>query len=357
MEKDGRLVRKATLHLFTSNIRPLYEQDAIDLLGMPNRCFYRFRYDAEWLNPAAEAAWQASALQGARCIVYFSLQQQAGYYAPAFIPLRYGTVEGTEVLGSARVVHFTLEDYASLRKPVMHGESYRSNVRDFTNQLAGTLLGATPEGGRSATLSEFGPPDGLFESAGQPFVFEALVDYLSQTQSFQNHLFVRVEGVREVGSATVVTPRDGQFTLVAGRNYELIVAHYQGTRSVTTTSRFQISTDSEIVALIGPDTFTISSRYDALSLQFHLPSRDDSLYSQIIIQPMDSALGPEIRVPLLVGPTKIRKFGAPVLAFLALLGVGAPSVFTQLSDPVKTVSWVGGTLLGTVLAYMGLRRT
>jgi hypothetical protein len=107
--------RDDILYLFSSNIRPLYEQDILDLLAAPRGQLYQFRYDEEYIAAGTLREWEK--LQGRTALVHFSLQQEAEYQPAAFFPVRKGQISRTFSLGSVAVVEFTLDDYVTLREP------------------------------------------------------------------------------------------------------------------------------------------------------------------------------------------------------------------------------------------------
>src|SRR5712692_1813816 len=132
-------MKNPVLLLFSSNIRPLYEQDILDVLGAPKGAHYKFRYASEHLNAEAERAWQTAEMPGTRILVVFSIQQAAKYHDPAFIPVREGVVIDSSRNGNLRFVTFELGDYASLEVPSVDKPArpdLGAEVRRFTELLS-----------------------------------------------------------------------------------------------------------------------------------------------------------------------------------------------------------------------------
>src|SRR5436190_1213062 len=104
------------VYLFSSNIRPPYEQDVLNVLAAPPGLTYRFRYRREWVADGLAAAW--SKLAGSRCIIHFSLQQPHQYQDAVFFPLRLGTVLRTyQEARDIFLIEFSIEASVSLREP------------------------------------------------------------------------------------------------------------------------------------------------------------------------------------------------------------------------------------------------
>src|SRR6202043_237644 len=90
-ELSGAESGPSLLYLYSSNIRPLYEQDILDLLASPHNLLYQFRYEARYVETNTRAEWLS--LAGKTALIHFSLQQEAKFHEPAFIPVRLVTVE------------------------------------------------------------------------------------------------------------------------------------------------------------------------------------------------------------------------------------------------------------------------
>jgi hypothetical protein len=62
------------LHLFTSNIRQLYVDDALSVVAGPAGLHYRFRYEKRYVADEIHERWNENRLTGIPVAVYFSLQ-------------------------------------------------------------------------------------------------------------------------------------------------------------------------------------------------------------------------------------------------------------------------------------------
>jgi hypothetical protein len=109
-KSDGSL-----LYLYSSNIRPLYEQDILDLLASPHNLPYQFRYESRYVEENTRAEWLG--LTGKMALIHFSLQQEAKFHEPAFIPVRLATVQRAFHLGDIHVLELNLGAYVALPEP------------------------------------------------------------------------------------------------------------------------------------------------------------------------------------------------------------------------------------------------
>jgi hypothetical protein len=131
------------LHLFTSNIRDLYIQDALSLLAAPSGLIYRFRYEEKYVADSLRKEWRAGALAGRHVAVYFSVQHPLNFHAAAFIPLRMGTVTRCAAVGGVYTIEFALSGYIPLAQA--DPNNLARPVREFTDALKRELGSAFPD--------------------------------------------------------------------------------------------------------------------------------------------------------------------------------------------------------------------
>ena len=343
------------LYLFTSNMRPLYEQDAIDVLAAPSGTRYRFRYQSDnrrdYLGTGLRDRWKDNQLAGQPVLVCFSIQQEAGYHPSAFIPVRFGSVVRSRAEGSPHIIDFEVDKYASLDlDQALIGDA----VREFSIQLR-DQLGETPDTKKSAVL---GPAVSSLRSGDEnnPTAWENTVELLSHTLSFRNHVLIRYAGVREVGVDSEVQFKEGVLPLVAGHTYELRVTHLQP-QETTEVRRYEIAVDGQIVSVVGPSEFLISSRYDTVPILLHAPDRDDARETLVTVRPVAGAQGAGLRIPVRVTTSKRRQVVGTIGTALALFLIALPGIVGEDVSTAWRVGFVGaGLLLSGVLVTSRLRR-
>jgi hypothetical protein len=245
----------SSLILFSSNIRPRYEQDILDVVAAPRGHVFRFRYETKYVPDHLVQQWSGVATR--EVLVVYSIQQPAQYHDPAYVPIRLGEVVRTSRDGSMLTIEFALADYRPLRKP--EAESERGDgVRAFTKSLCDRLASVGhpgAENGKRMSVSEGVLPTELLPPPSDPAAdFETLVEYLAGTIAFAGSYFWRVVAIREEGGTTDLPCKDGRFELDAGRTYRLVVAHRQH-RSISTSVSVTVTTDPAIIEFTGEPTF------------------------------------------------------------------------------------------------------
>jgi hypothetical protein len=344
-----------TLCLFSSNIRPQYEQDIIDLAAAPEGHIYRFRYESRYIDGAVRDDWEANKLVDTKVLVLYSIQQPQSYHPPAFVPIRTGQIVRSRRDGSVFFVDFKLGAYAPLREPT-DPETRGSLVAGFTEALTNALPGSpgAAVGARfSAASGEV--PGGWLTTDGPSTTFERLVTYLAGTVSFSSHLFWRVAGVRELGGDEVKADKEGRFRLYSNRSYELTVVHHQPDVNVRsfgmTPGRFDLATDDSLVEVIGDKAFEVASRYDAIGVRVRVPAYDvkETILS---IRPATDTQGPRADVRLLVGPGDGRRLAGGGLAATAVVLAAIPGLMSDSATFGQKVMFpVTAALLTVVLGY------
>ncbi|MGQ0679898.1 MAG: hypothetical protein ACT4OM_09645 [Actinomycetota bacterium] len=322
------------LYLFSSNISPQYEQDILNLLAYPPGLRYQFRYDRKYVNPAALELWPRDGLKDRDVLVHFSLQQAARYHSPVFFPVRRAIVTASETIGNdVHVVEFVLGDYVSLDEPLgVDGKpAYSSKALAYTKIVAEKVRDVPYH--YSATLA----PDvtmGLRKPGEDGFVkFERSVRYLRLTDSFREAWFFHVVqiGLRDPDQSQSrgrVEIENGTFSLQGGRTYELQILQRQP-QEVSTTQPFSVSSDKEVLKVIGREGFDIASRYDLIRIPFHVADPEDGSRDTVLaIDPAVGSQGPVVRLPIRVRPS-VRKAMSSVSTGAGLFIVGVAGAFPK----------------------------
>lgn len=343
-----------TLFLFSSNQRLLYEQDIIDLLACPKGFRYQFRYHEKYLGRDLGPSWQQDKLIGIPVLTIFSIQQQEKYHESALIPVRLGRVVKTSREGSIFVVEFELQNYVSLpptEKPEERGEQVRTFSKTLKERLADT-----PDTKKSAAIG----PDcsDLFEQEDQPACWETTATYLSRTLSFRESIFVRFSGLTEAGSnGDALSPKDGVFELVAGHSYDLRVAHFRDPPLTDQPKTFQVITDEEIVSVVHPTEFPVTSGYDNVRIAIHALNRTDTRESTLVVSPKGDAKGAKMTLRIRVAPSPSSRVVGVAGTATAVLAAAMPGILGAGTDlHWRVLLGAGGALLAAWLVDAGLKR-
>ncbi|MGH3119053.1 MAG: hypothetical protein ACRDQ2_18450 [Gaiellales bacterium] len=348
-----------TLCLFSSNIRPQYEQDIVDVAASPAGHVFRFRYESKYIDDAVEDDWLSNKLVGTDVLLIYSIQQPQNYHPPEFVPIRSGKVVRSSQDGSVFFVDFKLGDYSPLREPKA-GETRGTVVAEFTAALGAALPGSpgAAEGKRYSAASGSVPAG--FLAIGDPSTaFERLASYLAGTVSFAAHLFWRVSELRELGGDAVAADDQGRFRLYSNRTYELTVVHYQPDVSARpfgmTTGEFDVQTDTSIVEVIGDKSIEIASRYDAVPIRLRVPASTDVRETVLAIRPSTGTKGPQADIRLLVGPGDGKRLLGGGAAASAVVLATIPGMMNKTASFGDKVWFpIAAGLITLVIGYFAL---
>jgi len=368
---EGSMPHAEILYLYSSNIRPLYEQDILDLLAAPRGTLYRFRYlGTKYLSPGLLEKDQAvlrQSLVSQRSVVHFALQQEAQYHQAAFIPVREGAVRRVESVGDIKVIEFELGAYLALKKPAPKQEGTREDpagrqVRDYADWLAkhnvprpyDSWAGTGPDATIESTL--------MHDDKDEQVLFDQTAWYLSRTESFRGARFLRVRRIYRLGSehsiGEAIEAVDGTFTLEAGATYGIEVIHSQPS-DVHSREVFDVSADNALLRVVGKPTLEIASRYDVLTLPVHavdLPT-NERRETVLTIQPSIGIKGPRVELRLRVVRPAYRTATAVGGSAATALLLGLPTLLPGLPIEIKVFCVFLAAALGALLVNFGLRRT
>ncbi|MFL5958650.1 MAG: hypothetical protein ACJ75G_00080 [Gaiellaceae bacterium] len=348
---------QSVLYLFSSNIRPLYEQDILDVLAAPAGALYQFRYEKRWIEEASREGW-LSLPAGTPVLVHFSLQQLARYHDPVLFPIRRGTAKRTFAEGEALFVEFLLGELVCLPEPQKHDgrPDFAAETAKYREYLAqhnvprpysvSAGLGHDPFSGADSPLDQ---------QSEQVILFERLTRYLQPTDSFRQARFFRFLRLGARGDNSALTPdADGVFHLEGGKTYTLELFHHQPV-DVTTEEPFGVSVDDAIIRVIGRSGFDIGSRYDRIAVALHAVQSEkyEARETVLVIEPAEGVRGPQLRLQLRVEPPSKKLLAGSVGSTLALATLGFATLL-----PVATV-WralivAGAAITIAVLSFFGL---
>lgn len=318
-----------TLWLFSSNRRALYAQDVSNVAALPFGARHHFRYRRNWVGARALTGWEQNALNDSDALVVFSFQHDAHLHPPAFIPVRAARVTTSEIVGSFFVVDFEIGDYITLLPHSRGGDDLPSlgkRVQAFT-RAAEELLEEGHPGGEPNKSAVFGPPatDLMEGNPPRDEAWERIVEQLAATGAFPNHLFFRVAALSEVGGGDLQMS-EGGYDLIAGKTYELQLAHYQPEPFVTR-RQLSIVVDDEAVAVQGGKSMAVTSGYDSLRVRFHATYRDEPLDTLLTIEPAPGEEGSRVMLPLRIAPPRSERAFRVGVGTLAVLAAAVPGAW------------------------------
>jgi hypothetical protein len=351
------MVTRDVLYLFSSNIRPLYEQDVLNVLAAPRGLPYRFRYGRNRMTDEVAGAWGPE-LVGRRCLVCFSLQQPNEYQEAVFFPIRLGSVlRATREAQDLYLLEFAVDRVVGLREPqtpegssAPPGRAYAAEVRAFREALDQNRIAAP-----YASWASFGPD--LTEIPGVPLdsttdegaLFNRMGRYLAGTLSYQQATFIHIQGItagagegrREIAFDASV----GAFLLRSGASYRLEAIMSQP-REPTTPASFGISASDDVLRMVGPSRLEMAGRYDLVPVPFiaaevasALP-RDGTLE----IAPQGVAQGARLILPVRIEPDSTRNAVGVGLSALGLFVLGWAGLLNDAPVIAGILVVIGGAL-------------
>lgn len=350
MTKDSAKI----LHLFSSDFRPLYVQDCLDLLAKPTGAIQRFRYQKDWVSASPEKSgpepsdaekadlWRKMGDQATDVIAYFAwVRNLPQGQNTLYVPLRRGKVvrAGVEE-NNYYFVEFSLGDfvdpllYPSAATPdesVRFGQEKKTRLGSVTSAVR-DLLGKYPSGtyedkpssGFSAVLRA-APVDYVSHSGAKwssPDAFNnssaALGELLSSRYSAGRHADVfmktlRVRKLKQSGSPKKSDPsarsHGSSIELRAGNLYELDVLVI---RTVDNPEAIRLTASTPRgCTMVSSETAVLSAKYDKATFRFFAEARDNPIVGEMTVRAALAATTAESPVLDLLCPAPVGTLVLP----------------------------------------------
>jgi hypothetical protein len=350
---------ESLLYLFSSNFRPQYEQDILDVLAAPRGSLQLFRYESRVCLPDTRQRWDS--LVGMRALINYSLQQRAHYFDPVFVPIRLASVTRSFSRGDSYFVEFRVEDYISLPQPTKEESGYLNlaeHVGNYTRLVREARVPHpyTASAGLGKDILPAAEAANAVDTASDEIVlFERTTHYLQQTASFANARFIRFLDLAPEGGKSGESDlpgADGVIELDSGRTYELRVYQYQP-GGIDSSATFSISVDKSAAEVVGRTDLEIASDYDLIPIIFRTTdlSTAQSRETPLVIEPAAGVQGPRITLKLrLRAPTKQLMANA-LLTFVGLALVGTASLFPVPKGVSALIAVAAGIFLATMRVF------
>lgn len=390
------------LHLFSSDHRPLYLKDCLDILALPTGAVHRFRYARQhvWTGGGSrdeiDAEWTKLAKSKREVLVHFVGAKTRRYGDDVYIPLRWGKVRRSFSQGDYLFVDFEVGSYADPLTFRMRESDSVPATETFSADSTQRFSTARAEWARGVTASlrkaldsRFPSGSGSVEPANGAFsavigappvstgkvgddeqsaaftrivsVMDDLVGVASADETIQGSVlaFFRVLGIRAT-SRDVVAGK-APFNVRAAKQYQLEVLHLNpagfGRDSLTVTA-------PEPLLPTGDMTAVAAGRYDVIPFEFRVKPKEDSTFGKLTVAnlpPEGAENGTQISVsiPFKAKPRKafiamswLIAGGTTLAAFLLALNsmravaVNPPTHPAQYVDISMLVTWLfpGGYL-------------
>jgi hypothetical protein len=158
--------------------------------------------------------------------------------------------------------------------------------------------------------------------------FETIVRFLTPSLSFSPRTYFRVVTVtRDVDGKPISLSDEGNLPLTAGSDYTLHLAQYQH-QPLPVNVKLEVTSPSG-VDIVGDNQIVLASRYDIVPIRLFARSRDDVMSGQISIRTCEPALGPTVRLPLVVSPSVAHNVSGPALAIGGACAVALPPILAS----------------------------
>ena len=352
---------KKGLVCLSSGTAPQYRLDILRVMALPEGTEIQFRYDGDLIDAAVRPGLgQDKRHDTPVLLAYLDLTPPVTTPGPRTIyPCRHARLIASEMLGQFYILRFRLGAFCQC-----------PNLDSFRKQLApkgpqakdGTLQGNwvfEDEFAKSCVASD---DMAVWQKSMKDLA--ATPDYASEA------FFFRVMGLYRRGSDRELNPRNGEYRLASGSEYEWRIFHFHpesdAHKAATVSTVIQVASASEEIKSVTSPELAIDSSYDLKSFHFRTNAVSVTEYTsftmkfQDVTQRATSGVGlvhPELFLPLKVVPSRWRGI-LSVIALTALLFGQQYISATSKGDIPHQTTYVllGLAFLTAVIAVYALKK-
>lgn len=386
------------LYLFSSNARPEYITDTLEVLASPNGFVHHFRYDEKWTEsslwkkfPEEERPPDNPLVDAKVVICYlFQLETSKGTWkSVAVYPIRRGRVVDAYRTGGVAHIHFQVEDYYKCDPLGSEG------VKPLQDAIDAALDSRGPDWGHYAVLGKpFDINPAPAPEAGA--AFQSLVNAIPQDHFKTVRFgcverpycatFYRVHGLFRVGRPPLVkrvwcalrrqeyaerlvplefsidrTFRQVFYRLTESTRYALAFSTYHADANPVLELRPSIELDYDEGIFVRPpnDSLTVSSRYDSELWSVIPRSTKHELSTALTLtsnvtgsQQNIEFLSTVLTIPLRLAPRFWHRRSWALVYFLGDVGLAAVALGIALNRIGGGASWLWLIVLGSGLTLL-----
>lgn len=336
------------LTLFTSDSRPRYATDILNVLALPCGFPYHFRYDTKYISSELKNEFENLSPAGTKLMIAFKDESVTSIDTPFMVPIRWAVLQNIELLPDFYIVNFTLDGY-----PV-YSKEYTVEKAAIADQCR-KYLGQIPTGTCNLPV-QFGlTPFVELRTTSERAGWIDVAKRLALHENFSVTHFLRIAEILDENGRRLQVTSEGELILHE-QQYARIRIDYFALNFGSQLSELMITGDSSLLRVASRPDIPLDSRYDSTKVLIHGSPVPGRTVTGLNISTKDSRLGaPQTHLFI---PFLIRRSKGILLWRITLSGIGAglvatPGILgTTVSSTVQIlIACVGALLLavGTVI--------
>lgn len=311
------------LTLFTSDSRPRYATDILNVLALPIGAFYHFRYEAKYLTSEIQNEFENQTPEGTRVLIVF--RDETAAESPFMVPVRWATVNSVERISDFYVIRFCLEGYPVFSK------DYTGSKEDI-QLLCGRFLLQFSEASRHLPVQLGLTPLVELRSTADKNSWIEAVKRLAQHGTFSTSHFVRIAGITDRRGKNLRLSVDGEYILTEWQ-YAVLQLDYFAVNYGPHRAELKLTSDPKLVRVASIGSITLDSRYDSRKTWIQGGSVPGTTATELHISTSgggDAMPQTEVKLPIVVARSKrmlmwrigASTIGAGLIATPGILGSG-----------------------------------
>lgn len=297
----------AYLYLFTSNYGEYYK-DVLDILSLPNKFVYRFRYDLKHLSPTFRDLEDFSIFKNMKGIVILTNKDKKEVKHD-YIPLREISITDISHFEESFIYfEFELENYPSIN------EEELSKFSDFINKRIT----------KDTYIEKLEDKYSFLNNYNQYENWNHIVDCIENIEKFDRCIFTKVYNLYNYKDKSSVNIQNHRYQLRGGNSYKIEFMHRYSNKmfnDIKDEKKDFYSKLNYLSDIISPVVLqkSIRGRYDLNSHSFYCLRNMNNVDSLLAFS---SNFNNDIYFPNIEIPIEIKKSWTRDNLLLLLMGIG-----------------------------------
>jgi hypothetical protein len=330
--------------LFTSDSRPRYAVDLLNVLALPLGTEYHFRYSTSYVPSQIRHEFENCNAPGTVALIAFRDESQQAE-APFMVPVRWATITSVQLVADFYVVGFELGNYPILSD---HYNGNRAEIEEKSSAQREEFVAATRDLPVQAGLTSLVEPTTNFDRN----TWIQIAKTLALHERFSSTHFLRVRGVTDRMGRDAWHSSERAYVL-SERQYGRIRLDYFAEEYEEDDAVLCFTGDESLIRIASRANIPLDSRYDSRQVLIQAGSVPGHTSTEVEISVCATHENPyqtTLRLPFQVSRSK-----GVIIARIATSAAGAGMVAAPgiLGDTLQPVSAVLVVCVGALVLAIG----
>jgi hypothetical protein len=312
--------------LYSSNSRPRYVSDIINVLALPYDMEYQFRYKESYISTSFKHLYaeNSNKLNGQKILISFKDED-------VIIPIRFAQITKIEKVTDFYVIRFSVKNY------VEHNFLGQFNL-DIIKKRSLEYLNKVNTNEKKLALQEgfcdLVNPDKEINNFNN---WINTAKNLSLTPTFSNSYFLNIELIRNnKKKGTLYNFKTHHFEISENNFYSFKITYY--TKDFLENDiRLEVTHNSDSIKLTSSNSYNLNSRYDSVKVWLKSLEIEEDTFLELLISIKNTVVKVDVELPIFVKKSKNDIWFKVILSFIGASLISIPSFLGDEHQPLKII--------------------